>query len=437
MKTLSLHSALFIVTLHHGCSSFTPIVPFSRTKQARFDASLSLSSNLGEKEITVAPRSTSQDDETNELKRRKQLLIKLLGGSPSTSSSIQTEELVGQEEQSNHDPVLACPITRRPLVVQLKEGPIIDGSTSGVGVWFSSVTPLNEQGENETVYSYVGRTDTYYNLLTPANTTDSDFGPSITEALTNALRANVGLVIPPPIQAALKIQKEDGTPYVAKRDLFTLPTVSFAYERGWRQGFTRAGFPGPDKEFEMVNTFFSTDLSNDRPSVVVDMSCATGLFTRRFASSGLYNRVIGCDYSDSMLQEARRRIRADAKLQSKLRDSALYNTKLELVRCDVAAMPMQSNSVDFVNAGAAMHCWPDVPKGLSEIYRVLRPGGKYFASTFLSKYFNEIAAGQGNQGAYNDFESKEKMEELLRDAGFSQISVEILGIGCVIIRCEK
>jgi SAM-dependent methyltransferase len=322
-------------------------------------------------------------------------------------------------------------------VVELKQGPIIDGSTSGVGVCFSSAVPLGEQGENETVYRYVGRTDTYYNLLTPANTTDGEFGPSITEALTSAVRANLGLFIPPPIQSTLKIQKEDGTPYVVKRDLFTLPTVSFAYERGWRQGFTRAGFPGPDKEFEMANTFFSGDLSNDRPSVVVDMSCATGLFTRRFASSGLYNRVIGCDYSDSMLQEARRRIRADAKLQSKLRDSALYNTKLELVRCDVAAMPMQSDSVDFVNAGAAMHCWPDVPKGLSEIYRVLRPGGKYFASTFLSKYFNEVVAGQGNQGAYNNFESKEKMEELLRDAGFSQVSVEILGIGCVIIRCEK
>jgi uncharacterized protein YbaR (Trm112 family) len=31
-------------------------------------------------------------------------------------------------------------------------------------------------------------------------------------------------------------------------ELFRSPWVSFAYERGWRQNFRRAGFPGPDEE---------------------------------------------------------------------------------------------------------------------------------------------------------------------------------------------
>ena len=35
-------------------------------------------------------------------------------------------------------------------------------------------------------------------------------------------------------------------------DLFRLPTISFAYERGWRQNFERAGFPGIDAEFDEV-----------------------------------------------------------------------------------------------------------------------------------------------------------------------------------------
>jgi hypothetical protein len=29
------------------------------------------------------------------------------------------------------------------------------------------------------------------------------------------------------------------------------PLISFVYERGWRQGFAWAGFPGVEKEFEM------------------------------------------------------------------------------------------------------------------------------------------------------------------------------------------
>jgi hypothetical protein len=30
------------------------------------------------------------------------------------------------------------------------------------------------------------------------------------------------------------------------------PLISFVYERGWRQGFAAAGFPGPEKEYEIA-----------------------------------------------------------------------------------------------------------------------------------------------------------------------------------------
>jgi hypothetical protein len=67
------------------------------------------------------------------------------------------------------------------------------------------------------------------------------------------------------------------------RDLFTSPSVSFAYERGWRQGFAAAGFPGADKEFEMAREYFAPVMDRKRNEsngmnrgTVVDMSCATG-----------------------------------------------------------------------------------------------------------------------------------------------------------------
>jgi hypothetical protein len=61
------------------------------------------------------------------------------------------------------------------------------------------------------------------------------------------------------------------------RDLFTSPSVSFAYERGWRQAFVAAGFPGPDKEAEWAMDFFAPAIGkSEGPNVLVDMSCATG-----------------------------------------------------------------------------------------------------------------------------------------------------------------
>jgi ubiquinone/menaquinone biosynthesis C-methylase UbiE len=72
-----------------------------------------------------------------------------------------------------------------------------------------------------------------------------------------------------------------------------------------------------------------------------------------------------------MLSEARRRIRADPNLSPQRQ-----KTQLDLVRCDVGRIPMKTESIDAFHAGAAMHCWPELPLAASEIYRVLKPGGR-------------------------------------------------------------
>ena len=167
------------------------------------------------------------------------------------------------------------------------------------------------------------------------------------------------------------------------------------------------------------------------------MSCATGLFTRRLAKGGDYARVIGCDYSDSMLNEARRRIESDVDLRN-----GSSETKLDLIRCDVGDIPMSSESVPALHAGAAMHCWPDLDAALSEIHRVLKPGGRFFASTFLAAYFSTVQAAGGNDinsQAFQYFESVDMLRDLFLKAGFEndKIDIEVLGTSCVIIRAEK
>lgn len=41
----------------------------------------------------------------------------------------------------------------------------------------------------------------------------------------------------------------------AGAEIFRSPVVSFVYERGWRQNFARAGFPGPDEEVIFLHNF--------------------------------------------------------------------------------------------------------------------------------------------------------------------------------------
>jgi ubiquinone/menaquinone biosynthesis C-methylase UbiE len=165
------------------------------------------------------------------------------------------------------------------------------------------------------------------------------------------------------------------------------------------------------------------------------------LFTRRFAATDNYSRVLGCDYSESMLTEARRRIAAEPKLSK----NTLTKTQLDLVRLDVGQIPMQDASVDCLHAGAAMHCWPDLNAAAKEIYRVMKPGGRYFATTFLSQYFSALSAMDGSastapsQQTFQYFESVDTLRSLLEDGGFERekIQIEILGAACVVIRAEK
>ncbi len=205
----------------------------------------------------------------------------------------------------------------------------------------------------------------------------------------------------------------------------------------------------------MANEYFAPAVARvpkSAQSVLVDMSCATGLFTRRFALSEKYDRVIGCDYSPSMLAEARRRIDADPRLSPQKRPvmpggktTATTTTSLDLVRLDVGSIPMQNATVDCLHAGAAMHCWPDLNAACSEIYRVLKPNGRYFATTFLSGYFATLSAvdGQANtspsQQAFQYFESVDTLLDLLVGGGFDRekMMIEVLGRACVVIRAEK
>ena len=237
---------------------------------------------------------------------------------------------------------------------------------------------------------------------------------------------------------------------VVQTDTFRNPWVAFVYERGWRQGFANAGFPGVDEEFQRLLEFWGAggewgdekaqDVAPSRSvleGTLLDMSCGSGLMSRRIAKHGTAARVLSADFSEAMLLETARRLGEEE-------DDIVSSAKLaggyglpDLVRCDVARLPLQSGSVDGVHAGAALHCWPLLEEGLREIHRSLSDGGKFFAATFKKGAYGVPRQVNDNGGASFRFFDVDELDGLLRDAGFSQVSVELVGQGCLIARCIK
>lgn len=147
-------------------------------------------------------------------------------------------------------------------------------------------------------------------------------------------------------------EKDLGNAYKEKlwsvSKLFQSPVISYVYERGWRQGFDWAGFPGADAEFDLLEKLYfgdnattlqvegnigseaKTEEQRSQRSVL-DVSCGTGLFSRKFLKSGKFDTIVASDYSEEMLKQAYTFLE---KEEDKCSDHDM-NPSVLLVRADV------------------------------------------------------------------------------------------------------
>lgn len=74
--------------------------------------------------------------------------------------------------------------------------------------------------------------------------------------------------------------------------------------------------------------------------------------------------LTGCDISPAMLQIAQN-------------NAAAYGIAVQYVLGNVLALPFENESFDGVFSNGSLHEWERPVKAFDEIYRVLRPGGRY------------------------------------------------------------
>ena len=73
--------------------------------------------------------------------------------------------------------------------------------------------------------------------------------------------------------------------------------------------------------------------------------------------------------------------RSHAMVQKARQNRALQRMKSTFLQTDVQCLPLANESFDLLIANHMFYHLPDLEKGLSEIKRVLRPGGILFATT--------------------------------------------------------
>jgi demethylmenaquinone methyltransferase / 2-methoxy-6-polyprenyl-1,4-benzoquinol methylase len=170
-----------------------------------------------------------------------------------------------------------------------------------------------------------------------------------------------------------------------------------------------------------------------KPSVVVDLATGSGdlAFALRRALPEEAS-VAGLDFCEPMLDEARRKQAARP-----------WAAGIRFARGDCMALELPDNSVDCLTIGWGLRNFEDRARGLSEMRRVLKPGGALYCLEFSQPYrwlrgpyyfylkhvmplLARIVTGQRGSyeylvGTVGAFPGREALADEMRAAGFSSV----------------
>jgi demethylmenaquinone methyltransferase / 2-methoxy-6-polyprenyl-1,4-benzoquinol methylase len=186
-----------------------------------------------------------------------------------------------------------------------------------------------------------------------------------------------------------------------------------------------------------------------QPATILDV--ATGTADLPIMASGLLKatKFKGIDISDGMLEIGRNKV---AKL-------GLEKT-IELLNGDSEAINFENNSFDAVTVAFGVRNFQDLEKGLSEILRVLKPGGMLVVlefskpklpliKSFYNLYMKVVCPGAGrlfskNRKAYQyldesirKFPQGKEFLQILDKLGYKQTRSKSLSLGICSIYCGE
>ncbi len=146
------------------------------------------------------------------------------------------------------------------------------------------------------------------------------------------------------------------------------PLVRIYESRLWRRNpivERRMGISFEDEYASIAKVGGFTDAER-----VLDLACGPGIYARRFARAAPQGVVVGLDLSPPMLAYAARQREKEG----------IGN--LVLVHGSAEELPFAAEYFDAANCCGALHLFPDLPRALAEVTRVLRPGSRFTAAVF-------------------------------------------------------
>ncbi len=129
---------------------------------------------------------------------------------------------------------------------------------------------------------------------------------------------------------------------------------------------------------------------------------------------GKNGQVIGLDMTPAMIKKANEN------------KEKLGVENVRFVLGDIEDMPLESDSVDVVISNCVMNLVPDKVKGYGEVYRVLKPGGRFSMSDIITvgELTQEVRhAAALYAGCVSGALQKEEYLDIVKQSGFKNIQL--------------
>lgn len=150
------------------------------------------------------------------------------------------------------------------------------------------------------------------------------------------------------------------------------------------------------------------DLTNIKPSVILDVGCGTGWGTQDLLKKYKKAKVLSLDLSPEMLKQTK--------------SKGGWLRKPTLICADAEDIPLQDESVDLIFSSLMLQ-WCDYKKVFAEFKRLLKPDGLLMFSTFGPDTLKELKKSweQVDSHAHvNDFTDMHDLGDELIQAGLAE-----------------
>ena len=151
-----------------------------------------------------------------------------------------------------------------------------------------------------------------------------------------------------------------------------------------------------------------------RAFTILDVGCGGGRTIETLASMAPDGKVSGVDYSAASAAVARERNAA-----------SIAKGQVDIQQASVSKLPFPDARFDLVTAVETHYYWPDLPRDLREIMRVLAPGGTLLiiAETYRGRSHDWLYLPVMRVLLRAHYLTVDGHRQLLADAGYQEVEV--------------